>query len=289
MSETESRIYESVFSIDRLLRKIVLFAYGYYLLFLFKDNSIEFYIHERYQALTLVSSLILIFAALTYSSYVEKRGHEHRKKAPAVRRLICTMLPALLLAPVICGFITPPKALGFSEKRMSTRFSFSGGAAAADPEALKQRGSGDITLAFPPGAVEDYEERTYTPLNVMELNYLFSAGGGAYIGDRVAVQGFVYRDDTTQYDVFTLVRYMIPCCVVHAYPVTVKVKSPETESLETDQWVVVYGAVAEAENAAAETAGDDTGCIVSAERIELKDQPQNPYINRWNTSKPFRF
>jgi len=275
----------TIFSAERFSKKIVMFSYGFFLLFLFRDDIIKRYLHERYQPLTVGAAVFLILASVAYSSYVRRSGcgkpHEGRRLPPAV------MLPlslVFLLAPVIWGFVSPASVIGVSDGLLKNKGTFSATSAMIDPGALSKPHSSDmrVRLETPTGESGTF---VYSPINIMELQMLLSGRGDAFAGERVAVQGFVYRDDGRP-DGFTLVRYFIPCCIVHAVAVTMDISVAAASSPAADQWVTVYGIIRKG----SPSGGDFVQTFyIEAEKIEETGVPSDPYINRSFMKKPFMF
>jgi len=297
MKGEDSRRPAAEFSFQRLLNKVTVFTYGFFLLFLFRNNVIQAYIHERYRFLTLAASLLLIGAAVLYSA-VESHGGEHGRNcghdhgqtngAGSWKALVLNLF---LLAPVVWAFFTPTSLLGASDRMMGQRMVIQGGGSGRFPaNALSAPGPGDIKLEFPaPSEEGGTVERRYTALNLMELMTILEGSGDTYEGDRVALQGFVYRPDDGLGN-FELARYVVICCVVHAQAVSIPVIEEdiagENPELEEEQWVKVMGTIGVKND---DKGGEDMKYFIKAEKIEATDPPADPYINKWYPKKPFRF
>ena len=118
----------------------------------------------------------------------------------------------------------------------------------------------------------------------MELGTILRTAGSTFVGDRVAVRGFVYKDPDLRGGEFRLTRYMVVCCIVHAVPVSIVVHG-SAEEFADGQWVAVYGVIRTWEAAGK----DEIPFLVDAERVEPVEQPSDPYINKWFLRKPFRY
>ncbi len=258
-------------------------------MFLLRDKMIKHYIHERYEPLTILAAALLVISSLALTSGVSNRqGSRQRFAAVANRLLRQTGAVILLVVPLVIGFMYPPQVLGVSKSLMGNRFTFSNNEALVDEKTLSAPGPSDRTIEVK-DAAGGKSAHTYTPLNMMEINYLLSAGGDVFAGDRVAIRGFVYHQENHPGG-FTLVRYNIPCCVVHAYPVMIDVVSPEASSLKDSQWVTVYGQIEKNENVSAgNNGGEALPYQIKSEKITRDDEPQDPYISKWFMHKPFSF
>ncbi|MFH1538074.1 MAG: hypothetical protein ABIH66_03890 [bacterium] len=282
------------FSVERLLRKVVLFGYGFFLLFLFRNDVIRHFIHERYQFLTVAGALILIAFSILYSALAGPRPRKGGKGRGAAGWVL---LSAFVLAPVVWGFAAPPEVQGLSDHREhSYTASFAGLAGRRDAEVLRRRGPGDVTLELPAAdGSGGLEARAYTPLNLLELNVLLYSGLEDYLGDRVALRGQVAHDDDLAPDEFFLIRAVVTCCVAHADYVTAVVSAPGSEKPAEKSWVTVYGRVGEHHDVHEHGNGHgdehDHGqpFVIEAEKIEPIGEPTDPYMGKWNRSKPFRF
>ncbi len=285
------------FSSVRFARKIALFAYGYFLLYLFRDDMIKHYLHERYQPLTVGAAALLITASIAYSS-VERRscgcddnhGHSHSKPRGTeslAARAAAALSFVFILIPVILGFAAPATVLGSASGMMKNKGVFSATSSMVASDALRNPHPSDIKMEISSAGGEKPATVSYSPINLMELHMLLSGGGDAFVGDRVAIQGFVYESAKSEEGFFSLVRYVIPCCIVHAVAVSMDVSVGSAAPPANDQWARVYGVTRKF----AEPRGDGPENIyyIEAEKIETEETPSDPYINRSYLRKPFMF
>lgn len=301
----------AVFSPERFTRKVVLFAYGFFLLYLFRNDMLRHYVGGAGQVAAVAAAVVLIVLAVAHSSLSRAPRRGGRAAAWA-------LLHVLLLAPVAWGFASYLKAHGFSGHDHQHGISFAALAGKHDAEALRRPGPGDVTLEVTSeGGAGAAESRTFTPLNLLELNILLEGGGEDFVGDRVAVRGMVRRDGKLCRDEFLLVRYVVGCCAAHAEPVAAAVDSPDGGKFGNGQWVTVYGQIQEHREEREgghedEHEGEHEGeheeeheeehehegkhehkhehafCI-RAEKIEPTAPPPEQFMSRWNARKPFRF
>ena len=62
-----------------------------------------------------------------------------------------------------------------------------------------------------------------------------------FYGERVAVEGMVYRGVKIDKNSFKLFRFAIACCAADAVPFSISVRTADEENLDNDTWVRVEG------------------------------------------------
>jgi uncharacterized repeat protein (TIGR03943 family) len=63
-----------------------------------------------------------------------------------------------------------------------------------------------------------------------------------YDGEKIKTMGMIYNgDDTTPEGYMVLFRFLVTCCMADAQPIGVLIKRMNSDSLENDAWVTVYG------------------------------------------------
>lgn len=96
-----------------------------------------------------------------------------------------------------------------------------------------------------------------------------------YMGQRVIVDGMVYRDADLPSGEAAVFRFVLTCCAADAIPAAVLVRSPQLAELETDTLVRVAGVPS-----LTRLNGNDAPLIV-AEQVKKIDPPANPYLSPW--------
>ena len=65
-----------------------------------------------------------------------------------------------------------------------------------------------------------------------------------YVGEKIVVNGFVYKEETFEADNLVVARLLVTCCVADSMVVGFYVESEEAPNFEKDMWIQVEGVVA---------------------------------------------
>ncbi|NEW05490.1 TIGR03943 family protein [Paenibacillus sp. SYP-B3998] len=93
-----------------------------------------------------------------------------------------------------------------------------------------------------------------------------------FIGKKIELSGFVYREDNMKNDQFVVGRFAVSCCSADATPYGVMVDFPTAQNYTKDMWVKVSGTI---QNGSYN--GNDIFTI-KASNIEKIKAPESPYI-----------
>ncbi|MEW9697791.1 TIGR03943 family protein [Paenibacillus sp. SI8] len=93
-----------------------------------------------------------------------------------------------------------------------------------------------------------------------------------FIGKKIELSGFVYREDNMKNDQFVVGRFAVSCCSADAMPYGVMITFPTAQNYTKDMWVKVTGTI---QNGSYN--GNDIFTI-QANKIEKIEAPASPYI-----------
>lgn len=248
-----------------LLKVIVFIALGLFLGSRLLNGTLSFYIHPRFNILTVLTAVTLIIVGLIYGRQHlptiftgEEPDHEHHHQDHAHdpdHNL--TWLGLIILAiPVVLGLVVRPQPLG------------------ANALQTRDINIGSLTSAYAPDRSDLSKINTSSERNILDWLYLFqqSENLSEFNGEAVNAIGFVYQDERFGEDEFMVSRFTVACCVADANPVGLIVSWPETADLQPDQWVEVSGTL--------QTGTFDGFEIVflMAETVTPTDTPAQPYL-----------
>lgn len=247
---------------DKLLKTIVLCALGAFLYTRVANNTILFYIHERFTLLTLLGAVGALLLGLSYYRQPphdhthDHHGHNHHHLPLQWWGLLIISLPVLI------GLLVPPQPLG-AVALLNRELNLGGWQDSSLPQVppLNREGGGMWG-----GAIQE-------PLDWFTIAREFNRPQ-ALNGREARLTGFVYRDDRFAPDSFLVGRFLVSCCVADAAALGVVVQWPEAEELALDQWVSVYGRLQ-----SGELAGRALPMLV-AEHVQLIAPPAQPYFYR---------
>jgi len=210
-----------------------------------------------------------------------------------------TLLYALLLLPIVYGFLLPNGMTG-SELAGVKGFSLSGPSGSSAPTVASGNASSDS--AGNPGArkaaqgsgadVQDdfaadgYNEdfaklakRLYAKSTIVvpEEGYLEVLRSidlylDRFVGKRLTVSGFVYREKGMQPNEFAVTRLVMSCCAADASSYGVLVRMPNAADLLQDTWITVSGAIGKGSFAGTPI------MTLNADSVKRAAAPANPYV-----------
>lgn len=234
-----------------IIKMILLVGLGGFLASRLFSGTLNFYIHPRFNGLTLATAVILCLLGVGYWWQVRQQtaeeGHHHAHDIPWSGLFI-------LALPILLGLFVQPKPLG-ANALGNRELNFSLTSA-----------QGDNLRA---STIETDGSR-----NILDWLYDFQREQNPELfNDREAeVVGFVYRDERFGETQFMVSRFTISCCVADANPVGLIVEFPDGDSLAADSWVQVNGRFS------AQTFNGQTIPLLIAETVTAVDAPSQPYL-----------
>ncbi|QYR23631.1 TIGR03943 family protein [Paenibacillus sp. sptzw28] len=93
-----------------------------------------------------------------------------------------------------------------------------------------------------------------------------------FIGKKLSIKGFVYRDDTLKENQFILGRFAVQCCTADALPYGVMVDFPEANHYDKDSWLNMTGTVSKT------TYNGQEIILLKADKIEKIKPADDPYV-----------
>jgi len=97
-----------------------------------------------------------------------------------------------------------------------------------------------------------------------------------YIGQKISITGFVYKDATTSKNEFVVSRLMILCCAADAEITGLLCEFANASSFNTDQWVTVTGTIGKKSHLYSGETQEIP--FIEVEKVELTKKPAIPYI-----------
>jgi putative membrane protein len=232
------------------------------------DGTLFFYINQRFAWLSLVAAILYIALAMAviYSALRDRHTALHKPAADEAQVIwlvpssarsrsharVSWLAVGLLALPVALSLLAPARPLGAS--------------------AVSNRGIG-LTAPEQSSAAR-IQRPVAAPQNILDWLREFSSLGDprALDGRAVDVTGFVYKDGRNKPDQFWVSRFVVSCCVADATAIGMLVQTSDAEKFTVDSWVRVTGKLK-----AGEFAGELIPIII-AERVELTQQPEHPYL-----------
>jgi putative membrane protein len=93
-----------------------------------------------------------------------------------------------------------------------------------------------------------------------------------FIGKRVVMKGFVYREPGVKMDELVVARFSMTCCTADSAVYGLLVKGEDTRNYENDTWIEVVGVVSDAEF------NNWIIPILLVEDVYEIEEPENPYV-----------
>jgi uncharacterized repeat protein (TIGR03943 family) len=245
------------------VKVILLIALGIFLLSRLLNGTLSFYIHPRFNVLTLLTAVGLTALGIGYaiqqrrqSAHVHDDDHEHEHEHSHDVSWAGLLLLAL---PVVLGLLVEPRPLG---------------ASALQNREINVGGGGSLVSSNAPEGSELSVIANAGERNILDWLYLFqrSPDPASFNGEEAHVVGFVYHDERFADTQFMVSRFTVSCCVADAAPIGLIVEWPDTAVLTPDSWVEVTGTL---------QAGTFNGVempVLVAESVLPTETPSQPYL-----------
>lgn len=236
------------------LKAVVLIATGLFLYSRVLNDSILFYINQRFITLTVAASVGFILVAASYYRRSSQQEHNHDHGDGHEHGSLSWVGWVIVAIPVVFGLLVRPQPLG---------------AAAVSNREVNLTAMTSVTAPSSDGRINlQVGEKTI----VDWLVEFQRAEPATFDGEKANVIGFVYRDERFGEDVFMVGRFILSCCVADASPVGLIVRWPQAAEIPADQWIEVEGHF---------EVGTFEGLempFLVADDIKLIEPPSNPYL-----------
>ncbi|HEY0827550.1 MAG TPA: TIGR03943 family protein [Bacilli bacterium] len=286
------------------LRACILFGFAMFIVFLVKSDNILYYIAPRMIIYVKLAALGL-YAISVYQGYLAVqtlRGKEADCSCdhpPSSSKFKNTILYSLFIIPLLLGFLVPNSVMGsaLAAKKgvnLSSSNSVKTPPATSSPNIRTEEEIDKTIMEENLGADqlgEMFKSDQFTELYAKQGKQLYASDlieikddifietlttldlyMDNFIGKKLEVSGFVYREDTLPENQFVVARFAIQCCSADAAPYGVLVELPRAKNYSDDTWVKVSGIISKANMHDMDILKLD---VQSIEKIEV---PANPYV-----------
>ena len=259
--------------VQAALKGMLLLGLGIFLLTRITSGTLNYYISQRFDWLTVAAIMGLLLVAGSYryllrgdeqgsagpdNSVPERAGeadslagednHDHSHTLGWAGFLLISL-------PIVLGILVPPRPLGVAA--LQNREISAGGLDSVLPAAVRS------------SRVQESSERT-----ILDWVLAFHEGERPAETDTADVIGFVYLDDASEEVQFTLTRFVVGCCAADAMavglPVSLAAGLPSENELAEGQWVRVVGQFA--------TPAGNALPVLMAEQLDAVPEPNQPYL-----------
>ena len=231
-----------------ILSLIALFAiHGLYLYF---TDKLNFYIHPRYSWLSVTASAITLMVTMM-GIIQEILLSKKRKRKPKNKIKIDELI--IFGFAILVAFLLPVKALT--------------SATASQRQGNLNSLRGDSTEISSPFKIstENYS------LGDWIISLQNNPDSSTYDGKKVNIDGFIFPDEASDADHFTIARFILTCCAVDATPVGIRVYSKNwNRKYNKDDWVKLSGEF--------KIDPSTNKIFIFAEKLEVTEVPNDPYI-----------
>ena len=246
-----------------VLRAGILSGFAMYILYLVRSDNILFYIAPR-MIIYVKFSCIVFYAIAIYqiflaiNSYFGKKINCDCDHPPSRSWVRNSAAYSLFILPLLLGFLLPDSAMGsalaakrgvnLSSSQTSTlnaTIKSDANKDEVDPklQALFKADKYDEGFAqlgmklYKKDLIEVKEEGFIEILSSLDLFM------NNFIGKKIEISGFVYREDDMKENQFVVARFSISCCTADGSPFGMMVQSNQAQSFAKDTWVKITGTI----------------------------------------------
>lgn len=234
---------------------IILIGLTYYIYMLLSTRRIYYFIHPRMVKYIYISFIFLIILTLIQLKELFKIS-EKRKISFAI-----------FIIPIILGLLVNPQGL-------------SGEIAGKKNPSLLQNNTIKSSSQVPKDTSKVSNENTLLEVNSSNFTHITDeimyTNTDKYIGQKINITGFVYKDETTSKNEFVVGRLMIICCAADSEITGLLCNFENASSFKTDQWVTVTGTIGKTSHMYAGESKEIP--FIKVEKVGLAEKPTMPYI-----------
>ena len=233
---------------------IILLGLTYYIYMLLATRRIYYFIHPRMIKYTTISFIFLLL--LTLIQFRRLFTISHNRKISF----------SIFIIPIILGILVNPQGLSgeIAGKKKLTLIENN------NVKTTKQNNIPLDTNNTNPLLVITSSNFTHITDDIMYINT------NKYIGQKISIKGFVYKDATTSKNEFVVSRLMILCCAADAEITGLLCEFANASSFNTDQWVTVTGTIGKKSHLYSGETQEIP--FIEVEKVELTKKPAIPYI-----------
>jgi putative membrane protein len=246
------------------LRAAILTGFAMYILYLVKSDHILYYIAPRsiiYVKLSAIGfyAIAVYQVFLAINSYLGREAVCDCEHPPSRSWIRNTAAYSLFILPLVLGFLLPDSAMGsaLAAKRgvnLSSSQSNTKNMTISKPSANQSEADVDPKLKalFKADKYDEGFAQLGMKLYVKELIQVKEEGFieiltsldlfmKNFIGKKIEISGFVYREDDMKDNQFVVARFSIQCCSADGSPFGMMVLSDQGQKLAKDTWVKITG------------------------------------------------
>lgn len=298
------------FHAGHFFRAVILAAFGLLFLKLHITDEINKYINPKYELLSqLAVAIFFLFFFIQLCRVWERPhahhcdcGHDHDHSTSFSKKVLNY---SIILFPLVTGFSLAPAVLDASiAEKKGIMLQGSLGSSEESPQAgtTKPEPERDVTEEFAELEAEQklYEEQQALPNNnyltqeqfdeemarldrvsdiimdeaVFEPYYeKISMNPEAYVGKRITVSGFIYKEEGFAPNQLVVSRYLITHCIADASIIGFLTEFEQgINTLQSDSWIELQGTLGIERYNGAQLP------IVRVQNWKIIDQPREPYV-----------
>jgi len=242
------------FNTEEFVKFIIFIAFNALLCYLMKTGKINNYINPKmfiYIRITIVAIFILALFQLTKIFTVMTRNKFR------VRHL-------MFFVVILIGFTAVPNSLNaeIADNKGVTITNSNNNS--STNENIKEDITGDIIL---------FDDHNYYE-NIFKLEGKVQQ----YIGKKVIIRGFVYKEENFKENEFVVSRMLMSCCAADAQVIGLMCRWDNASQLNKEQWISVEGTLESTKYGSDDKDEGDIMPIIVVQKIENIEAPENPYI-----------
>ncbi|KKK36493.1 hypothetical protein WQ57_18930 [Mesobacillus campisalis] len=290
---------------QQFIRAVVLAAFAVFFIQLHYTGEITKYINPKYNLMSQIAAVvfILFFFVQLFRTFENNHDqhthcppgctHDHGYSASWAKKLVNY---SIILFPLMTGYgLSPalldssiaakkgtvlPQANGVGNKRIGEDRESQGSAAETDPNLIQDNEAVLPNNNFFSKEKYDEEMKKLEGLDVIQMeNDIYSAYFEAismdpkeYIGRKIKVSGFVYKEEGLDGNQLVLSRFLITHCVADASIIGLLAEFKEAGEFKQDTWLEMEGTIGVTVFNGVEIP------LIKANKWEVIAEPSEPYI-----------
>ncbi len=234
---------------------IILLMLSFYIFYLCITGTLERFVHPRMFTYIYVALGVLMVMAAFQATRIPEGGGERIKRGYVV-----------FLLPLVCGMLFHPGSL-------NEDISKSKGVVISPNQAdLEYGGQSYVEGAVINGII------TLTENNFTKVLYSIWSNPDQYVGRKIAVTGFTYKNEAMAANQLIISRMVINCCAADTILVGLAAQLNGENKIHQNDWIKVMGTIAMMRCINPLTSEEETVPGIMVESLENIEKPENPYV-----------
>jgi len=238
---------------NALLQNIILIGFAFFMIKVNVTGEITYFVHPKMNKFIFICGILFTILALFNCKNLFIKRENHLNKSLLI-----------FVIPLCLALFVPPTSLSANtiQNKGINLTAYNN----ASHNNNKQ------TSAEPETKPDEKAEINVTEDNFTQILYDLHDQPDDYMGQKIQISGYIYKNNTFNTNQFVIGRTMVACCTADASLVGLMCEYKEDQKLNNDEWYVVTGQINKVDFDGMSIPG------IEVTRMEKINKPVNEYV-----------